>query len=351
MMLSLFSSLFAVLVFALLIITLFHSFSSVEMYHPYARRVQSCAKLPFDKSQAFKLIAALKNKLYVGLLSQIYGNVITVNDNDWTSNAIRVYNSDEPYKQLKKTVVENVKGFREFVASPVNSCVYILSDDLKIIRMSSKYKAVVWRKDPSIVNISVTDAGSLICLTQDPGTMRANQSPEIIMNLTYCKIYNDKNEVTVEVPFEFAIRLNPPIVDFKQFFLTAERNLIVCYSVTGSQYMIGPVSISGNKSSSSLFETIKVDGVDKVARLYEIRNIPELQAVDLPSHFTRAKNGDFVVTFPENHQVVLIDKTLRLKRVLLTMEMSYQPVRVCINEEANKIFVSVKDGGVHVYVI
>ena len=53
-----------------------------------------------------------------------------------------------------------------------------------------------------------------------------------------------------------------------------------------------------------LYETIIVDEVDMVARKYEkyeTRNMPELQAVVLPSHFVGAKNGDFLFTFQENH--------------------------------------------------
>ena len=106
--------------------------------------------------------------------------------------------------------------------------------------MSSEYKALFWRKDSNIVSISVTEDGSLICLTQFTGTMRSTQSTEIIKHPTYCTIYNDRNGITACFPFELDVRLIPPNVDLRQFFLTAERKLTMCYSVTDGQYIFNP---------------------------------------------------------------------------------------------------------------
>lgn len=253
------------------------------------------------------------------------------------TNVITVYKAQLPFTEQQRLAVGAITGVKDIVACSINSCCYVADSNgvwrVKVSNLSNQQPiqdCEIWLKKTTVQSLSITADGNI--LATEFGKPSASDNHMLNNKPAECdslRMYNSKGLILFEIPLN--------VDDLKgvlHAIQTPTGSIIVCQA---------------DKEDDKLQRISEIDIHGTVIRRYGGERGGGLGQLNNPNYLVHdfARRWLFVCDY-FNHKVLLFDKNLRLRGILVKDEKDWF-YKLCYVKELSMLLISSTYGVVEVY--
>jgi hypothetical protein len=233
----------------------------------------------------------------------------------WESDMIRVYMSEPSVTELPSIHINGLKYPTSIAACSINSCLYVADLDSCVWRLRADGKIDKWL-ETNVMSVSVTSDGRVVILTYVEGP----DSSEVWHGGVV--IYNQQRIKLTSLQFPHSSIVCP-----WHAIQTVSKTFMVCLGLTNTE----------------LNQVCEVNNKGAIVKSYGNSPGHNKGHFNTPEHIAMACDERVLVADYHNRRVLLLDKHLKIQRVLLSWP-SDCPTRLYYDEHTKELIVGLRSG-------